>query len=254
MVRSKDMITAADDHFGFAFNVNRKSALLAQRGRQLQLRPGDAVSISQLEPAILNHGGGRHIGLMFPIKALEPLVGDVEAKAACRVRRENPVLRLLKGYLPAALRNDVASAQFSHLVANQVRDLVALAIGTTEEGARGARDSLTAARLHSVKADIFEFLGSSNLSVADVALRQGVTPRHVHRLFETEGTTFSQFVLAERLARAYRLLADRRQAHQTITAIAFAAGFGDLSYFNRSFRRRYGLAPSELRRQAGQPR
>jgi AraC-like DNA-binding protein len=32
-----------------------------------------------------------------------------------------------------------------------------------------------------------------------------------------------------------------------IATIALDAGFGDLSYFNRTFRRRFGVAPSELR-------
>ena len=36
----------------------------------------------------------------------------------------------------------------------------------------------------------------------------------------------------------------------TMTAIAFASGFSDLSHFQRRFRRRYGTPPSDLR--AGQ--
>jgi len=35
---------------------------------------------------------------------------------------------------------------------------------------------------------------------------------------------------------------------RTISAVAFACGFGDLSYFNRSFRRRYGMPPSDARK------
>ena len=66
-------------------------------------------------------------------------------------------------------------------------------------------------------------------------------------LFETEGTTFSQFVLARRLSLARRMLADPRPDHQAIAAIAYEAGFGDLSYFNRAFRRRFGMAPGEVR-------
>jgi hypothetical protein len=64
-----------------------------------------------------------------------------------------------------------------------------------------------------------------------------------------EGTTFSQYVLAERLACARRVLLDPRHAHQSIGAIAYASGFGDLSHFNHAFRRRYGATPSEVRRE-----
>ena len=70
-------------------------------------------------------------------------------------------------------------------------------------------------------------------------------------LFEAEGTSFSQFVLARRLATAHALLADPSRDHFSITAIAYAAGFGDLSHFNHSFRRRYGVTPREVRRMPG---
>ena len=43
------------------------------------------------------------------------------------------------------------------------------------------------------------------------------------------------------------VLRDPRFAERTITAIAYEAGFGDLSYFNRAFRRRYGETPSDVR-------
>jgi AraC-like DNA-binding protein len=59
--------------------------------------------------------------------------------------------------------------------------------------------------------------------------------------------TFTEFVLGQRLARAHRMLSDPRLADQKISTVAFDAGFGDLSYFNRVFRRRFGATPSELR-------
>jgi AraC-like DNA-binding protein len=34
---------------------------------------------------------------------------------------------------------------------------------------------------------------------------------------------------------------------RTISMIAFAAGFSDLSHFNRTYRRRFGETPSETR-------
>jgi AraC-like DNA-binding protein len=71
-------------------------------------------------------------------------------------------------------------------------------------------------------------------------------------LFETEGISFSKFVLGQRLMRAHRMLSDPRCAGLSVSAIAFAVGFGDLSYFHRSFRRHYGESPAAVRAQAAQ--
>ena len=85
------------------------------------------------------------------------------------------------------------------------------------------------------------------MTVAAIAARHGVSSRYLHKLFESEGTTFTQFILRERLDRAYRMLRDPRFVARSITSIAYDAGFGDLSYFNRTFRRHYGATPSDIR-------
>jgi AraC-like DNA-binding protein len=107
-----------------------------------------------------------------------------------------------------------------------------------------------AARLSVIKADIAANLSDCDLKAATVAARQGVTPRYVHKLFESEGTSFSEFVLSQRLGRAYRIFSDPRFFDRLISSIAFETGFGDLSHFNHCFRRRYGVTPSDVRAQA----
>jgi AraC-like DNA-binding protein len=88
--------------------------------------------------------------------------------------------------------------------------------------------------------------------VAALAARHRCTERFVQRLFEMEGTTFTEYVLAQRLARAHRMLSDPRRDGEKISTVAYDCGFGDVSYFNRVFRRRYGIAPSDVRAQARQ--
>jgi AraC-like DNA-binding protein len=78
-----------------------------------------------------------------------------------------------------------------------------------------------------------------------------VTPRYVQRLFEAAGTTFSEFLIGQRLARAYRLLRDPGYSRAAISTIAYDVGFGDLSYFNRRFRRLYGFTPRDVRGDKG---
>jgi AraC-like DNA-binding protein len=81
-------------------------------------------------------------------------------------------------------------------------------------------------------------------------MRHGMTPRYVQKLFASEGKTFSEYVLERRLALARRLLTDLRLAHRSVTSIAFDAGFADLSYFNRTFRRQFDATPTGVRAQA----
>jgi AraC-like DNA-binding protein len=117
-------------------------------------------------------------------------------------------------------------------------------------GHRAGRAGNCGARLSAIKADIARHLGQPNLSVTAVAARQGVTPRYVQMLFEKEGTTFSKYVLGQRLALAHRLLADPSWVGRPIKAIAYEAGFSDLAYLSRAFHRRYGAPPSSMRQAA----
>jgi AraC-like DNA-binding protein len=83
-----------------------------------------------------------------------------------------------------------------------------------------------------------------------IAKYLGVTPRYVHMLFEPERLSLSQYIVAERLSRAKRLLTDPRVNDRTISDIAFDVGFRDLSHFNRVFRRRFAQTPSDVRQDA----
>jgi AraC-like DNA-binding protein len=114
-------------------------------------------------------------------------------------------------------------------------------------GIRTKIDGDPFSRLRAIKADIVKNLTDRLLSIETVAQRQGITPRYVSMLFESDATTFSEFVLIQRLNRAHRMLIDARFSDRTVSSVAFEAGFGDLSYFNRAFRRRYGATPSDVR-------
>jgi AraC-like DNA-binding protein len=173
-------------------------------------------------------------------------------RALRHTARESAALRLLAGYTELLRREGPASDPVMAVqVANHVVDLVALALGASGDAAEIARGrGVRAARLSALKADIAANLTNPELSIGALAARQGVSPRYVRMLFESEGLSFTDFVLDQRLVRSQRMVTDPRYAGQRVSAIAFAAGFGDLSYFNRTFRRRFGTTPSDLRAQA----
>lgn len=75
------------------------------------------------------------------------------------------------------------------------------------------------------------------------------SPFHFLRVFrQVTGQTPYQFVLARRLNLAAVRL---RRTAEPISAIAFDAGFNDLSTFNRRFKRVIGLTPAAFRAAAG---
>jgi AraC-like DNA-binding protein len=138
--------------------------------------------------------------------------------------------------------------ELQQIAVTHVYDLLALALGASRDAAQIAIGrGMRAARLHAIKTQISARLSDRELTVNTVASSHNITPRYVQMLFETEGITFSEYLLAQRLNSARRRLVDPRFADRTIAAIAFAAGFHDLSYFNRSFRRRFGVTPSDVR-------
>jgi AraC-like DNA-binding protein len=80
-----------------------------------------------------------------------------------------------------------------------------------------------------------------------LAARHHITSRHVRGLFELEGTNLSTYVVEVRLCRAEQLLTYPRRRHRPISSIAYEVGFYDLSYFNETFRRRFGMSPTDIR-------
>ncbi len=118
------------------------------------------------------------------------------------------------------------------------------------EAGRAGASGIRAARLNAIKSDILENLRQRSFSIHGVASRHGITVNYVRQLFAAEGTSFTNFILQQRLAAAHLMLRDARFADRDISAVAFEVGFGDLPNFNRAFRRRYGVKPSEIRAKA----
>jgi AraC family transcriptional regulator of adaptative response / DNA-3-methyladenine glycosylase II len=88
-------------------------------------------------------------------------------------------------------------------------------------------------------------------SVEQVAVRLGVSGRHLRRIFEAQlGVTPMQYLQTRRLLTAKQLLAD---TDLPVTEVALASGFASLRRFNAAFSHHYGLNPTQLRRE-GAPR
>ncbi len=111
----------------------------------------------------------------------------------------------------------------------------------------GGRATRKRARLAAILAGIDAYLPEPGLSAATLGARLGLSERYVHHLLAGAGLKFTRLVREKRLARARLLLEEAGAPRRRIVDIAYAVGFGDLSHFNRAFRRQFGLTPSAVR-------
>lgn len=225
------------------------TATATQFGRELLLERGDAIALSGADPGSLTtFRTGRIVTLDFPQGRLLPLLKQPKDRCARRIPKHSLPLRLLRGYVRSACAGDEVSASgLPQLAVAHIYDLAAMAVGAAaqaEEIARGR--GVRAGRLQAIKDDLLAEI-ESEVSLGEIAARHGLSRRYVGMLFESEGTSMTEFVRGERLKQARSMLLSPRFRFRRIAEIAYAVGFNDLSYFNRSFRRRFGHSPSELR-------
>jgi len=253
-VRSRGSVSSSEDDVLVGVNLSGRT-IAQSRDRELVLRDGDAmamtrdtINVNLTHPASVNF-----LGFRVPREAIAPLVGSIDDALIRMVPAGSEAIGLLVSYARAIAeeQQSLDTPELQRLIATHIHDLIALAIGATQDGhAIASGRGVRAARLRAIMSDITANLGDCDLTVATVAQRQRVTPRYLHKLFEGEDLTFSSFVLGHRLSRAHRMLCDPRFGDRSISSVAFDVGFSDLSYFNRTFRRRYDATPSDIRHSA----
>jgi AraC-like DNA-binding protein len=226
------------------------SSYQTQRGTDQSLVPGEAIVCDCGYPGAHNYiADSRSWCIKIPRRKITELLSPDIRLTGAKLDRDVTIQRLLFGYLKGSfdvdLRNSKAASQ---LYEDHIVDLVALALGAEGEFGviaqeRGAR----AARRSAVLREIERRSGDPSLSAITIALSLGITPRYVHLLLEETGKSFTHHVLERRLEKSVALLRDPLWRNRKIADVAAEAGFTDLSYFNRAFRRHYGATPSDIR-------
>jgi AraC-like DNA-binding protein len=246
--RTRDLLVDGND--GLILQVSTSPGIVSQRGHEILVQPGDGVVMTHADVGeIFFPQQSTTLGLFVPRAAFASLLRDFDSVLLHPVPKQTEALRLLIRFL-SMIQDEAAltSPSLQGLSVAYTYDLLALALGATRDAAETARvRGLRAARLLAIKDDVLANLHQPELTLDAIAARQRVTPRYVQKLFEAEGTTFSQFVRDQRLAQAHRMLVNPAYAGVAVKTIAYDLGFGDLSNFNHAFRRRYGMSPSDVR-------
>jgi AraC family transcriptional regulator len=118
------------------------------------------------------------------------------------------------------------------------------------EPAREAARGLSAPEIAALRGFVAERLGDG-VRLADLARVVGLGVHHFCRVFrDTFGKSPHDYIASERLDRARELLF---KTSKPVAEIAMLTGFADQSHLTRSFKRRFGAPPAQLRRRERAP-
>lgn len=227
-------------------NMQIKGDVLAtQGGRETLIRPNEFYIVDSTEPYDLDYRSDLEIySFRIPKHQLQPLLKNPSGQTAIRVSRETPLGMLAVDFLQSVIRlPDTIPASAKPAVARMMTELVALSLGGSSEAMQRADGTASRALLTSILRFIEHNLSDPALSVEAVCRKFGISPRYLHRLFESCEMTFGEHVRYRRLELCASELSCR--SRRPINVIALSWGFNDISHFNHLFRKRFGVSPRE---------
>jgi AraC family transcriptional activator of tynA and feaB len=156
---------------------------------------------------------------------------------------------LTSSFLAMLMTNkDTISAITQNVLRDQTLDLVALSISKTMENGSPRISSGRALVLFHIRAAVEAGLYDPALNAKAVAQTAGVSVRYANTLLAQEDTSIGRLIRARRLARCRKAFEDPLQASRTVSEIAYGWGYSDMTHFGRSFKKAFGVSPTEYRR------
>jgi AraC-like DNA-binding protein len=243
----RQVLATNDDRYCLARNTGHHESRLTHRGREFAMRPGSMVLLKLDEPFFSADGTNekRFTNVHLPMATLKAMVRDVDDLVG-RELEPGGALSLAMDYSDLLLKHPGAVDEAGFAIAAHLMDLAALGLGARGDVAAGAqRGGMRAVRLKAVLTILQNRFSEPDFSAQKLATAATLSERYVNELLYEAGASFTMRLLELRLRKAAELLA--RPSERRISDVAFDCGFNDLSYFNRCFRRRFGLTPSAAR-------
>ncbi|MET3840782.1 AraC family transcriptional regulator [Bradyrhizobium sp. OAE829] len=245
----RDVASDGADNFCVALHSGRSDIISIQNGQEATISRDTAVLLTAEPGEVLRGPENGWYAINISRARLLALVPNADDLIGKPLDASSPALRHLGRYVEflMGLKQDGDPALDRHIETMLV-DLVALALGARGDPpeiavSRGVR----AARLHDVLAAIKSGFHDPEFSSQSVAQRLGLSRRYVNDLLAESGSGFAERVLEMRLHEARVMLLDAAHDRLKVSEIAWTCGFNEVPYFNRRFRRRFGMTPTELR-------
>jgi AraC-like DNA-binding protein len=223
---------------------------LEQHDREATLGPGDMTLLDPMHPYDCKFlTSSRLLLLKVPRRAFEVRLGKARDMVAIPLRSTRPDSSLTAGFL--RLLPEHAGRLSSHgeqAAGEHALDLFVVSLASAWNGETPRVSSARSIVLSNLHSAIDARLSDPALDADTVAGIAGVSIRYANAVLAEVDTSIMRLVQSKRLVRCRKAFEDPAQSHRSISEIAFGWGFSDMTHFARSFKKAFGVAPSEYRR------
>lgn len=238
----REVAQSEGKHFFAAFQLHGDAAM-EQNGNRVTLRPGDITLIDASLPSDFTYSNNsRQLSLILPRDLVEQNLRFGSVNCAQRIAATSPIAVLANQLVLEASRQDGLSQHESEATLEAIVSLLRPVISAGE-----VEVDVHERLFRKTLAFIDEHIRSEELCPELLAREVGVSVRGLYRMFSKKGLVVAQYIKSRRLDFCAESLR-HGTAEQKLSALGYAWGFTDSSYFSTAFKSRFGVSPGEYRK------
>lgn len=249
VLRSEDLVARSTSNYFFIACIIDGGITLAQASRSIAMVTSDLAVLDSTEPYRIDVGGKLDVlWIRVPRHRIEGRISRSAEVLAQRIDGSRGTGHLASTLVHASLREaERLSASEALRTSNALLDLVCLSLDVTVRPADRRPKQL----LRRIQNHIDANLADPGLCRASIAESTGLSVRYLNRIFEREGLSVARWIRLRRLEMSRQRIEAPAGENATISEIALACGFNNVSSFNRAFKNHFGTTPSSLRQIVG---
>ncbi|MGE4481922.1 helix-turn-helix domain-containing protein [Acidocella sp.] len=224
------------DHFVLVLGIQGQ-AQMAQAGCSARLRRGDLLLLDSSQPSTFDFSTGycEQLSVHIPRDQIQARFGG-QARGGLLFRREHDLAGIVQTLLRRLSQGGLEAAG-AKVLADALLNIMGVCLAEVSGTSSSQGEDLLARSLRLIDRSYADPEFGPRL----LAEQLNIPLRRLQRLFADIGSTPRAHIQQVRLEQSRLALA--RRGERSVSDIAFAHGFNDLSYFYRAFRERFGIPP-----------
>jgi AraC family transcriptional regulator, positive regulator of tynA and feaB len=233
----------------FLLNFSDEGGFRVRHGsREEFLRSGDFTLSDSAEPFEYAHAGCSAVVLRVPERVLKERLPVADDLIGLVVRGNKGAGQVASSMIRGMLKH--VTDRFDERACEHLEQSLLHAVAAAYAecfGAKWSRTGTADERRRQILAFVEANLREGDVTVDKVAMALGLSARYVRLLFEARDESLSAYILRRRLEGSARDLRDPLWQSHTVSRVASNWGFNSLGSYDRAFKARFGLSPSEYR-------